>query len=150
MKRKPELILAAGFVVLNLVAPLVFGERYPFTISPMFCDQPSEYCIYEVESADGRSLDPEPFGLHLVYDGNPPGLGMGVQACPTLHGFGAVASPAEVEQHVRQCLRQMPDVDSVRVRQIHVFSADHRLQTAVRELEIHQGPSIPQPEGAGH
>jgi len=39
--RSLELWLAAAFTVVHLVAPVVIGERYPFTISPMFYDQPA-------------------------------------------------------------------------------------------------------------
>ena len=90
--RKLELFCVIAFVSVNLVAPMVVGEMYPFTISPMFSDQPQEYCVYEVLDQNGQLIDSEPFGLHLVYDGNPPGLGMGIQAQPTLHGFGETAT----------------------------------------------------------
>ena len=76
--RSLELCLAAAFTVVHLVAPIVIGERYPFTISPMFYDQPAECCTYVVTDTDGRGLDAQLFNLHLVYDGNPPGLGMGI------------------------------------------------------------------------
>ena len=52
---------------------------------------------------------PRPFGLHLVYDGNPPGLGMGVVAAPTLHDYDAVIDEATVREHVQRLLRDAPD-----------------------------------------
>ena len=77
VNRKLEILCVVAFVVINLVGPMVVGEMYPFTISPMFSDQPSQYSVYEVFDENGQPIDSEPFGLHLVYDGNPPGLGMG-------------------------------------------------------------------------
>lgn len=116
--RRPELVAAAAFVVLNLLAPLVIGELYPFTISPMFRDQPSQYCTYRVAKPNGEPVESlADFGLHLVYDGNPPGLGMGIQARPTLHEFGMVGGEAEVRRHVEEVLRQRGDLPFVDVTQ---------------------------------
>jgi hypothetical protein len=99
--RKTELIAICVFVVVNLFAPFLVGEMYPFTVSPMFRDQPSQYCTYELLDENGNQLELEPFGLHLVYDGNPPGLGMGIEAAPRLHGFGEVPEFDLVIEHVR-------------------------------------------------
>ncbi|QEG20678.1 hypothetical protein [Mariniblastus fucicola] len=101
-KRRTELVAVGAFIVVNLLAPVVVGEMYPFTISPMFCDQPKQYCTYQLFDQDGKELDLEAFGLHLVYDGNPPGLGMGIEAAPQLHGFGEVPELDEVVAHVRK------------------------------------------------
>ena len=99
--RRVELVAVVVFVAVNLFAPLVVGEMYPFTISPMFCDQPSQYCTYQLFDESGNEIDLEPFGLHLVYDGNPPGLGMGIEAAPQMHPFGDVPEIEAVVDHVR-------------------------------------------------
>lgn|GEM_PF-3288778 len=128
-RRKWELCAAGLFVAIHLTSPLWIGELYPFTISPMFCDNPRECCQYEVFAPDGTRLDAKQFNLHMVYDGNPPGLGMGIVPTPTLHEFGVVASEEEVTDHVRKMLktwtRDRPD--HVIVHQHHFFSADHQI-----------------------
>ena len=125
-----ELLAAAIFVVVHLTSPLWIGELYPFTISPMFCDSPTQCCRYEVFAADGTALDTKQFNLHMVYDGNPPGLGMGIVADPTLHPFGEVASQQQVVDHVRSVLsRSTADRPrQVTVHQHHYFSAENRIQ----------------------
>lgn len=125
-----ELLAAATFVVVHVTSPLWVGELYPFTISPMFCDSPSQCCRYEVFTADGTALDAQQFNLHMVYDGNPPGLGMGIVPAPTLHPFGEVASQQEVVAHVRSVLASSPadQPNKVVVVQHHFFSADNQIQ----------------------
>lgn len=136
--RTPELVVAALFVAVHLIAPWVVGERYPITISPMFQDQPAEYCLYEVFDPTGGKLDPTPFGLQLVYDGNPPGLGMGIQPPPTLHAFGQVATVAQLQAHVGQVLANHPEwnLPSVTVRRHHVHPQDYQLTETVTDVEI--------------
>ena len=73
-----ELAAVVVFVVVNLFAPLVVSEMYPFAISPMFCDQPSQYCTYQLFDEAGNGIDSEDFGLHMVYDGNLQGWGWGL------------------------------------------------------------------------
>ena len=146
-KRTPELMVAALFVAIHLAAPWVVGERYPITISPMFQDQPAEYCLYEVLDPDGHVLDPVPFGLHLVYDGNPPGLGMGIEPPPTLHAFGEVATAAELNQHVGQILADHPEwnLPAVTVRRIHVHPEGYQLTESVSEIKIWATPAPGRP-----
>lgn len=96
----------------------------------MFCDSPTQCCRYEVFAADGTALDAKQFNLHMVYDGNPPGLGMGIVPDPTLHPFGEVASKQEVIAHVRSVLQRS---NSSRPRQVVVhqhryFSDDHQIK----------------------
>ena len=76
--RPLELVFCAAFVILNIAVPMTYGEIYPFSTSPMFSDQPEHYCTYEVFSISGDRLDEQDYGLHLVYDGNPVGLGVGI------------------------------------------------------------------------
>ena len=137
--RKLETLCVAAFVIVNLVAPLVIGEVFPFTISPMFCDQPSEYCVYRVIDQDGEPIDGEPFGLHLVYDGNPPGLGMGIQAQPTLHGFGKTATLEQLTAHVEKKLADMPERDFVTVERCLVRCVSNRPVESVASIQIFRG-----------
>ena len=136
--RKLEILCVAAFVIVNLVAPLVIGEVFPFTISPMFSDQPSEYCVYRVLDQDGQPLDGEPFGLHLVYDGNPPGLGMGIQAQPTLHGFGKTATLEQLKTHVQDRLAAMPERKFVTVERSLVRCVSNRLVETVNTFQFFQ------------
>ncbi len=99
-----ELWAAGLFVAVHLASPLLIGELYPFTISPMFCDCPQQCCQYEVFAADGSPLEARRFNLHMVYDGNPPGLGMGIVPHPTMHPFGEIPSKQRLVEHVRQVL----------------------------------------------
>ncbi len=128
--RRFESLFIVGFVVLNLLAPWTIGERYPFTVAPMFSDRPHEYCTYQVIGPGGEELDASRFGLHLVYDGNPPGLGMGIQPPATLHDFGEVASETDVRHHVQTVLNQPENskLDRVTVIQNHVWREGHGLK----------------------
>jgi hypothetical protein len=126
-----ELLAVATFVLVNLLAPIVLGELYPVTVSPMFSDQPSQYCTYQVFDAAGKELDAERFGLHLVYDGNPPGLGMGIAPTPTLHAFGEVADEETVRQHVQQAMRQSNVTGPITVKRTHVAGGEPQLRTTV-------------------
>ena len=130
-RNRIELLAVAAFVVVNLLAPMVCGELYPFTVSPMFSDQPSQYCTYEIFDAAGGELDPEPFGLHLVYDGNPPGLGMGIVPSPTLHAFGEARDEATVGQHVRQIMKRDNIAGPLTIKRTHVAGGEPQLKTSI-------------------
>lgn len=106
--RRRELVAVAAFVFIQLAAPLLIGEIYPFTVSPMFSDCPQCYATYSVTDSSGRPLDSALFGLHLVYDGNPPGFGVGIRPRPTLHEFGEVPGRETVCGHVRKVLLSDP------------------------------------------
>ncbi|MEL7497738.1 MAG: hypothetical protein AAFN77_09025 [Planctomycetota bacterium] len=138
MKRNIELWFVVVFVVVNLAAPLVIGEKFPFTVSPMFCDQPSCYVTYEVLGPDGERLDESEFGLHLVYDGNPPGYGMGIEPKSTLHGFGQQASEAELKAHVQTTLARpaFQNYPFVIVRRHYVCCKDHCLERVDAEIKV--------------
>ena len=129
-------------MVVNLVAPLVIGEVFPFTISPMFSDLPSEYCIYQVLDENGQPIDSEPFGLHLVYDGNPPGLGMGIQPRATLHGFGETASLEQLKAHIQQKLADMPEREFVTVEQSLVCCVDNCPVESVNTIRISRSDKV--------
>lgn len=130
-KNRFELLAVTTFVVGNLLAPVVLGELYPFTVSPMFSDQPSQYCTYEIFDSAGQSLDPELFGLHLVYDGNPPGLGMGIEPTPTLHAFGESRDESTVRQHVQQTMQQNNIAGPLTIKRTHVAGGEPQLKTTV-------------------
>ena len=142
VNRKLEISCVVAFVIINLIGPMVVGEMYPFTISPMFSDQPNEYCVYEVFDESGQPIDREPFGLHLVYDGNPPGLGMGIQAQPTLHGFGETATVDQLRSHVQKKLAQMPARKFVTVKRSLVRCLDHCPTETVVELKVERPAGV--------
>ena len=133
--RKWELGFVLLFVVVHLTAPWWVGELYPFTVAPMFRDQPSHYCTYEVEDAEGNRLDPKEFGLHLVYDGNPVGFGVGLKPVPTLHEFGDVPSESEVRRHV-QAMLESKQLECVVVRQTKVCCEPHSPHESVSTWTI--------------
>jgi hypothetical protein len=102
----------------------------------MFSDQPSGYCTYEIVDSGGESLDPELFGVHLVYDGNPPGLGMGIVPTPTLHGFGEICDKQTVSQRVRDVMDKANIAGPVTVRQTCVVGGEPQLKTEIREWVV--------------
>lgn len=135
--RKLELTAVAAFVAVNLLAPFVVGEMYPITISPMFCDQPTQYCTYEILDDSGNNLELEPFGLHLVYDGNPIGLGMGIEAKPQLHGFGEVPELAAVVEHVRTTAKLLNlKNQTIEIRQTFVCCNGTRPESETRIASV--------------
>lgn len=135
--RRLELAAVVAFVAVNLVAPAVVGEMYPFTVSPMFRDQPKQYCTYQLFDESGNEVDLEMFGLHLVYDGNPPGLGMGIEAAPRMHAFGEVPTIDEVVAHVRKTADLIAcDQECVRVVQSVVACDGTRPEATVYEATI--------------
>jgi len=132
-----EMASVGAFVLVQLLAPLIVGEVYPFTISPMFSDQPDCYATYQVFDGSDQELDASRFGLHLVYDGNPPGFGVGICPRPTVHGFGEVCDRDTVSGHVRQMMRQDSSLPRmVRIRQQVVQGGDEQLQTTTNEWTV--------------
>jgi hypothetical protein len=137
-RRSAELIAVGVFVAFNLLAPFIVGEMYPITVSPMFCDQPSQYCTYELTDENGTALDLEPFGLHLVYDGNPPGLGMGIEAKPRMHSFGEVPGIDQVVEHVRSvATNSNMKHNYVLIRQTVVCCNGTCPESVTRTAEVH-------------
>jgi len=140
--RRLELVAVGLFVVINVIAPFLVGELYPFTVSPMFRDQPEQYCTYQLFDDAGKELDPATYGLHLVYDGNPPGLGMGIEAAPTLHEFGDVPELKKVQAHILSVAHgRKENLTRIRVCQTVVCCNGTRPESNVRELTI----SLPKP-----
>ncbi len=143
-RRALELWLAGAFTVVHLVAPVVIGERYPFTISPMFYDQPVECCTYTLTGADGADLDEEHFNLHLVYDGNPPGLGMGIEPTETLHPYCNPCLRQEVTAHVRGIMKRDGITGPITITRRHLFHKDYQIATETDQWEVSiDGPDQP-------
>jgi len=138
-RRKFEFAAVVIFIIANLAAPFIVGELYPFTVSPMFCDQPKEYCTFEVFDSAGKSLDPAAVGLHLVYDGNPPGLGMGIKAQSTICGFGQVLSTDQIKSAVREKLSSpdvYPGVEAITVKRLHACGCDNKIVERIEEFTV--------------
>ena len=97
-----------------MLGPILLGECYPFSIAPMFCEQPTCYCEYAITGPNGEALSLEAFGLQRIYDGNPVGLGVGIVPPETLDRFGEVPTPDQVISHVqsrRDAWGSLPYVD---------------------------------------
>ncbi len=135
-RRNVETTAIVLFVIVNLFAPFMLGEMYPFTVSPMFCDQPNKYCTYELFDESGQELELEQYGLHLVYDGNPPGLGMGIEAKSTLHAFGEVPELEEVVAHLREVSSRQNHPRQIRIVQSVVCCNGTCPETETRETLI--------------
>lgn len=126
--RRWELVAIGLFILVNLLGPLIAGERFPFTIAPMFCGQPTCYCEYVVTGADGESIPLEVAGLQRVYDGNPVGLGVGVVPPATLDEFGRVPEPEELREHLEASERLWQEAGAyvdVQVRVIGDVDGSH-------------------------
>ena len=144
IKRTKESLAVVAFVVFSVAAPFLLGEMYPVTVSPMFCDKPTQCCTYRIVGHDGHEVDPELFGLHLVYDGNPVGLGMGIKPTPTLHDFGEVPGISEVEDHVREIVDQkgIECGESIKVTQTVYRCDTGRPLAQCKETTIHFRESV--------
>jgi hypothetical protein len=94
---------AALLLAANLLVPVLWGDVYPFTSSPMFRDAPTQYCSYKVLSLDGRELPSSDWLLQRIYDGNPVGYGVGLRPPPVLEQqFGIIHDEATVRDHVQR------------------------------------------------
>ena len=122
--RQAEVIFIIGFLGLNLCAPVVFGERFPFTIAPMFCDEPSCYCEYEVRDAEGKPVELAELRMQRVYDGNPVGLGVGIEPPATLDQFGVVPTREEVTEHLLKQMDAWPETPFLSVEMTVVGATD--------------------------
>lgn len=134
-----------AFVLVNVLAPIVVGEFYPFTVSPMFCDEPQVYCEYELYDSSGESLPLKEFELQRNYDGNPPGLGVGIKPAPTLDHFGHVPDERQLRRHLEAQLAKHPELDSVRVVQKVIGAIDMQrvgvIEERTLEFVVHRGSS---------
>ena len=121
---RAEVIFILGFIGLNMFAPVVFGERFPFTISPMFCDEPSCYCDYALTDSNGQPVNLVDLNMQRVYDGNPVGLGVGIRPPATLDQFGVVPTQEEVTQHLLNQIEKWPDTPFLNVQVTIVGATD--------------------------
>ncbi len=128
-----QLAFVAAFVIVNLVMPVVVADLYPFTSAPMFRDQPRRYCNHYAFAPDGKEIPAERLSLQRIYDGNPTGLGVGIQPPPVLERtFGDVPDRETVETHVRTQLAKHPDLDYVEIVQ-EIVESDGEGGLAARE-----------------
>ncbi len=104
--RRVEWIAGGVFLAANLFVPLLFGDIFPFTSSPMFRDAPRAYCIYRAFGPDGEELKADSLLLQRIYDGNPPGYGVGIAPPATLARFGEIATEEEIREHVLRSLAE--------------------------------------------
>lgn len=141
-----QLAMVTAFIIISLIAPPFVGEVYPFTNSPLFRDQPELYTLYAVYDEEGRKLPPENYGVQLNYDGNPPGLGVGIVPPETVNLFGMVADEADVrrqvQDHLNKSTRKVVIVeqrvygafDDQRVGQIEGRTRRWRIESNLRRL----------------
>lgn len=101
-----QLTVITAFVILNLVAPFLVGEVYPYTISPLFSDEPKQFAVYEIFDSQGRPLLAEKYHLQSEYHGYPAGVGAGVLPAATLNSFGEVADETTVRKHMQKQLME--------------------------------------------
>jgi hypothetical protein len=86
----------------NVVVPLLWGDVYPFTSAPMFCDKPTKFCNYRVYAPTGEEFPLSDWSLQRVYDGNPVGYGVGVRPPAVIEQeFGVIPDEAAVRDHVQ-------------------------------------------------
>ena len=117
-RHRAEILFCSLFVAVNLIVPMLCDDLYPFTSAPMFRDHPRQYCNYSVFAPEGNELPAADFLVQRVYDGNPPGVGVGIAPPPVLEQvFGTVADRRQVSQHVRKILSKRSDLSSVVVGQ---------------------------------
>lgn len=132
---------AVAFAACTVVLPVLVGDLYPFTITPMFRDSPRLYCRYEVLDPQGVPLPLGDFGLQRNYDGNPVGLGAGIRPPPSLDEFGTAPDEAALRAHVARFLVDrssgMPHVDVV---QTVIGPVDARQVGVIRESRIRVHP----------
>jgi hypothetical protein len=129
MNRRTHFALAAVALLLaaNVVVPLVWGDVYPFTSSPMFREAPSCCCNYRVYAPDGSELPAEDWLVQRVYDGNPVGYGVGICPPPVLEqDFCSPAGEVAVRAHIaRQLARpQNRGYPYVEIVQDHIGPID--------------------------
>ncbi len=146
---RKELLVIGGFVLLNLLIPLLIVDLYPFSRAPMFADAPREYCNYRLFGPDGKELhlydasgkelvrvfgEPVPaLGLHRNYWGNPIGSGVGFLPPPTLDEFGSIPSREEITTHLQKQLQGRPELAYVEVVQEVIGDIDGQHVGVIKE-----------------
>lgn len=115
--RTAEIVAIVAFLLLNLAVPALWGDIFPFTAAPMFRDAPRVYCVYRAYDPSGKEVSLESLLLQRIYDGNPPGYGVGIKPPETLAQFGEVPDEATLRKHVTEQLADLPDLPFVDVEQ---------------------------------
>jgi len=124
---------AVGFASCNLVLSIVFGDLYPFTITPMFCDNPRLFSVYQVLDPQGVQLSLRDLQLQRNYDGNPIGLGAGVRPPPSFDEFGTAPDEAELSAHVARVIAdRFPELPYVDVVQTVIGPVDEKRVGVIR------------------
>ena len=104
-RSRAALVAVVALLAANIVVPVLFGDVYPFTSSPMFRDCPAQCGNYRIFAADGRELPADEWLMQRVYDGNPIGYGVGIRPPAILEQqFGELADEAAVRRHIQQQL----------------------------------------------
>jgi hypothetical protein len=128
---------AVGFAVCNVVLSIGYRDLYPFTITPMFCDNPRLYCDYQVLDPQGAQLPLDDFQLQRNYDGNPLGLGAGVRPPPSLDKFGTAPDEAALIAHVAHILdARFPEHRYVDVVQTLIGPVNQNRVGVVKEIRV--------------
>ncbi len=131
-------------VFASVFLPLVFGELYPFTIAPMFRDNPRHYCEYQIFGPEGRELPLSDFQLQRNYDGNPVGMGAGLKPPATFNQFGQVAGEKSLRLHLRTMLnRKHPNLEYVDVVQTVIGPVDSLTVGVIRTTTIREYRDVP-------
>ena len=146
---RKELFFIGGFVLLNLLLPLLIVDLYPFSRAPMFADAPQLYCEYHVYGPDGKELHlkrPDGRGLVLVFDkplpalglhrnywGNPIGAGVGFLPPSSVDEFGTIASREQVTAHLQRALQDPPELAFVEVVQQVIGDVDGQRAGVIEE-----------------
>jgi len=89
-----------------------------------------------VTDADRAPLDAESFNLHLVYDGNPPGLGMGIKPTETLHPYCLPCQQQQVTDHVRGIMKQDGIAGPITITRRRLFPQNHRIVEETDRWEV--------------
>lgn len=111
------LIVAGIFVAANLIVPVVWGEVFPFTCAPMFCETPQHYCNYRVFGPDGQELSAVEGKCERFYNGNPLGMGVGIVPPRSIDQFGVAHDDVKVREHAEHLLSLHPEWPSVEIEQ---------------------------------
>jgi hypothetical protein len=128
---------AVSFACCNLVLSIAFGDLYPFTITPMFCDHPRLYCVYQVLDPQGVRLPLRDLHLQRNYDGNPTGLGAGVRLPPSFDEFGTAPAEADLRAHVARVIAErFPELPYVDVVQTVIGPVDEKRVGVIKETRM--------------
>ena len=137
--RTIELACVLLFALASVVLPATYGELYPFTVAPMFRDNPELYCEYQVFGPDGEELPLDSFQLQRNYDGNPVGFGAGLKPPETFDQFGREPTEERLRDHIRKMLNEKhPGLEYVDVVQRVVGPTNSLTVGVIRTTKIRE------------